>query len=430
MSAVRRAVEEVAQEIGPHRAAQLARVQAAQAALSPTPTLEGSRVVIFDSNASPEAWTRAKELESAARSLGWTVFALVVRSPLDCHILKPARELVRLSPGWLLALDTWPSDVRRLAGHRLPVAFWFDQPVSSPRSRDAERGPGVMAATSCVLADTVREHLPQGISIDVVPYGVASSPVEGPPFESRPVDVAVMQDGGPIDPVACGLRLYAQQTLWREVASVVRREIDSYVDARAEAVFASAERLTQTRIQDDSVRTAFLQAVRDTLGPRLVAAEAVSRLCGAGLSTHLWGAGWDLETNSSAVRYGAGPRPEELPQLLQRVKVLVVPTTTGHVTRLIWQAVAAGAVIVVRRHPDDERPGGIGSVFREGEDYLSYRSPSELVSACRRLVADSGRWSAVSRAARERATREHGLGARLERLRDLLLRAIERSGTS
>jgi hypothetical protein len=288
----------------------------------------------------------------------------------------------------------------------------------------------VVAATSRFVADAVREHLPKDVSINVVPHGVGRSPVEVPPFESRSVDVAVMQDGGPIDPVACGLRLYVQQTLWREAASIVRREIDSYVDARAEVVLASAERKTQTRIQDDSVRAAFLRAVRDTLGPRLVAAEAASRLCKAGLSTHLWGTGWEREVVSSAVRYNAQPAPEELPALLRRVKVLVVPTTTGHVTRTVWQAVAAGAVIVVRRHPDDEGPGGIRSMFREGEEYLSYRSSSEMVVACRALVADRGRWSALSGKARERATSEHALGGRLGRLRELLVRAIEPIGSS
>jgi hypothetical protein len=419
---IQQAVERVANAANRARSEALTSIAAAWAQANPKPAAECPRVAIVSTRAIQGIWDWMAEMTSACEALGWPVLTLPVRSPMDCQMLRFARRLAEYAPDWVLAIESSFGDIRAVAGPKVPIAYWTESPASTGGGVGALRQNEVMAATSPTSAEILMAIAAASKQVAIVPHGIASTSDDKPSFGGRPIEVAVFADAGPLDPGSYGVALHTQQVLWRECVSFIRKDLDSYVDTRAEGVLAAAERATKTAIRDETARDAFIQAVRDVIGPQVIAQGLVSQLCRAGIRVGVWGRGWDPQSGLEI--HGPAASIEAVRQALDQSRLCVVVGTTGCVDRSVLAAVDRGCVVVWRRHACDGQPGGMAALFADGKHYQGYRSSSELVKACRRLLKDANAWAKVAQSAGATLSANHTLQARLRELRHLLLQEV------
>lgn len=418
---LQRDIEYAAGKASSARAAAMNEVQEQWRKLKPNPQADVPRVAVITPRANPYYWYWASRIEAAGRELGWTVKSFLVCGPMQCHPVYYARRVQQFAPDWVIALDVWRNELQSFLPTGIPVLNWIESASDlTPKILETHVQTDAVAVVDRVTADVLQDKGCGGDRVGIIPHGAWNLPLL-PAESERVYDVIVLADAGPVAPDSFGVTLHTHQSLWRESVSVVRRELDSYLDDRAEQVLRQAERNLKAEIRESGVRESMIRAIRDITGPRTIVAETVAGLCKAGIRVHVWGAGWEETLKSeNLVCHGAIPGPAAAGDLLCKGKIYLVAGTHGRIDPAVLMAAAGGAVIIWRRHPRDGQPGGVNSLFHEKDEYQSYRSVSELVASCRSLLKNQSRRNAISASARKRVEMEHALGSRLVRLRDTI----------
>jgi len=379
------------------------------------------RVAVLGLSPSPTVQDWVADAAEAGTQLGWDTLALTVRSPTDCHILRPIRALEAFRPHWLLAIRCARSDLGGAVPSSLPVVTWSDAvPSASHAAALSVEPPDALAITAERLGDHQAETRLYQNRVTVLPHATLVREDAPLPFDKRTFDVVIMTDLDPIDPLKAGIMLSTQQVLWRRSADIIREQLGNYTADRASDVVAEAERRLRTAIREPRIRDSFVHLVAGRLGPTIVAEEAANALSAAGVRVDVWGCGWRPYGSENVTPHGAIPTGNELLSVLSSARLYLSLSTTGDVGRDVYAAAACGAVLVRRQHPTDTLPGGFVTAFRPGIEAVVFRKTEEMVRVIRDLLARPQEWSALSQSGRERCTREHDMKSRMALLHTMV----------
>ncbi|MBN1492351.1 MAG: hypothetical protein JXA69_20735 [Phycisphaerae bacterium] len=396
------------------RSEALAALQRQRPAASAEPFPESPRVAVVALAASPDLWDWADEVVEAGRTLGWTTGAVLVRGPGDCHAVRLARQVADVGPDWVLALRASRSELGTVVGQDVPIVTWLDVPGGWSAERTQRLGPhDFVSVTSESLKETLRQGGVPARQMAVLPHagGCADAVANG--AKPREFDVAVLMDLASPDPAAAGITQQTHQMLWCEAAKLIRREIDSFTTSRGGAVVSAAEEKLKLALRDAGVRAKLAQGIGTLLGPALIAAELVRRLCAAGLRVHIWGTGWPAYGVEGPDYHGPLPAGDALRTTLGNTKLYVNLGCSGQVGRAALIASALGAVIVWRRHPADRTAGGVAVLMEEGTDYVAFRSADELVRTCLGMLKNENSRNKTADSAKNRHHGNHRMPDRL-----------------
>ena len=76
--------------------------------------------------------------------------------------------------------------------------------------------------------------------------------------------------------------------------------------------------------------------------------------------------------------------------------------------------IAAGAFFLVKSHPNDRRPGGLGQYFEPGKEVITFDSPRDLLQKIKYYLTHGPEREAISRAAREKCLTQHSMQIRMK----------------
>ncbi len=378
----------------------------------------------------------AREIESAAGVLGWSCRRFVLDDPAMVHPQVVAAALRNTRPERVICIDIAsqtppyalpPAPVFVFCSHEEGLsADWLRSlppdvrlGVRTQRQHDQALSVGLDAARVIVL--------PPAASVSAAALG------ERPVSDRRlgPAKLLVVADAIDDSAEAAGLHLVTHCRLWEAARAVILERIDDYCDGDAEKILAAAERKIDTGINSSEVRRGLTERIRDRLGPGLVRRAYLTALADAGVAFDLYGAGWGRDERlrpfhrgpwpemDVASRRTSGPSAvsaadtsaaadltastgatgcsQPVPSreatsartaALGAFDAVICLETSGRIDPFLLDAIAAGLVAFVRRHPIDATPDGLSAVLDPEAHVNRFAGKLELVKVLSRFATD------------------------------------------
>lgn len=372
------------------------------------------RWAVVTNVAHPDVLDLAENLSDAALFLGGRVDRLTPESPRRIHPLAAEEALVALAPTLTVLIDAAPTTL----SHRLPDGPRFvicthreapDAAWLNSIGDDARLG---------VMSPRVAEQIgksglaPARVHI-ILPAADVRAAALG---DATGGHIAVIADGGDASAASAGLHLTTHCRLWDETAKIIDRRVDEFTNAAGERVLDEAQRKLRIQFEDEEVRGGILSRIVGLLGPRTVSTRFVEAMAAAEVDFDLFGDGWTGHAAAPRLR-GPAPRRETSLEIVERSAALVFPSTDGGVPQLLMDALCAGRVVFVRRHPRDDTDEGLAAVLDLQKHVYRFGTRQELTDMIRRFRATPDEFLRAARAAAEHVRGSHTWTHRLTTIR-------------
>jgi hypothetical protein len=240
--------------------------------------------------------------------------------------------------------------------------------------------------------------------------------------------VVMITDRCRVDPEVYQIKLPFQQQLWYAVAEAIRRGADKYHSALAREYLSRAQRRSQIDLQDEELQRLFLSLIRNCLGDTVLRDTYAEALVQAGIDLKI--RTWSVEPDESdkdnllgwfdsPVRdCVAGPieRGEPLNRLFNAAKIVLYVSSVGLVDTIVLDAVAAGALVLVKTHRRDREPDGISQYFEIGKEVITFDTASDLLRKVRYYLSHDTERETVTQAARETLLARHTYQIRMQQM--------------
>jgi|GEM_PF-723966 len=421
------------QVLGEQRAqlASLVRsIDTISAAAGPTPSGTAPSLAMLSLHARDDVWRLCSGFAQAARGLGWRLASTGVQKPGDVHPLARLSQLAVQSEGGTdcaLLLEITRHDVRDIWPANGPVVSWFGPLGRIDPTLPARLGKhDPLVVTSSQLAERAIEAGVEPSRVSVCPLPclataatnteIADSSVDATPpdTDGRPIDVAVVANLAPTDPESHGHRLPTHMRVWNTAIDLLKARIDAFTENQIEPLLARAEEKVGSRIEDAAPRRAMVHSlgtsVANTLLWRAIVQTLVKNDISVAIRGHGWSAvpdvDWDGPAGSLADREA----------FFRRAKIVVHADVTGTVSLDTLLAAGAGAVLLARRHPEDDRTGGLVTLLALQQEMVGFRTVRELVAHVRWLLEKPADAKKIADRARRRCLSEHSPECRLRAL--------------
>ncbi len=234
------------------------------------------------------------------------------------------------------------------------------------------------------FADQQLLMLPPGINHEIY-RPVTASPRQKKRFAC---DVALVANRPSLNPEDYHIKLPTQQKLFQSVIKEIVTTPEDYTADRAGQFLQRAQKCGIT-LKEKDTQDFFIRLIQNHLGEAALLecyGYAVSLQganlkiwADAGLGEEIdgvpdsWKASELVDNVAGAVREG-----ESLNDLFNSAKIMLFPSGRPGINRAILNAAAAGAFIMAKAHPNDNRPGGIGDFLRPGREIVTFDSIRDL----------------------------------------------------
>ena len=271
-------------------------------------------------------------------------------------------------------------------------------------------------------------HLPLAANTDL--YYRLETQSEHLPEDTA--EVVMITDRCRVDPQVYQIKLPFQQQLWYAVAEEIRKGADTYHSSLARDYLSRAQRRSQIDLQEEELQRLFLTLIRNCLGDTVLRDTYAETLVRAGIDLKIrtFSAepaksdqenplGWfDSPVRDCVV--GTIEHGEPLNRLFNAAKIVLYVSSVPLVESLVLDAVAAGVLVLVKAHPRDREPGGIGQYFEIGKEMITFTTGSDLVRKVRYYLSHEAEREAVVHAARETLLARHTYKIRMQQMLKLI----------
>ncbi|MBN1343758.1 MAG: glycosyltransferase family 1 protein [Phycisphaerae bacterium] len=417
--AARIVIQRAANEVARHRTARLATTIETMSSWSPSRGAmpDHPRTMVICPHADQEICRLAAGAVKGLEGLGWPSASWVANTPDRARAVGVARLIAEFRPDLVILIDAVRARLGQLLPDGLPVATWLTPwaRLTSEVARGIGPHDGIFTTTSTAV---VKQPLEDG-AVDPnraawLPPAIADLPAADE--RSREWDVAAIGDAYSLDAESNGLKLDSHQALWGAARRLIEAQAERYTSGDVERLLAQAESQSGASFADSGMRGEFREHINAVLGRTLIRRAAYDALRKAGLSIGLWGRGWAEHASLADCCQGTVWQGDRS-RVHSRAKVVLHVDIAGDVTPELLDAAACGAVLVVRAHPNDQKPGGLAQVLEPGREVLTFSRHSELIGHVKRLLADEAERRAIADRARARIAENHTMAHRLRAIR-------------
>lgn len=363
-------------------------------------------VAVLAPKPTEEAHLLAAGLADAAKTLGWQSVIATVTGPGDVHPLAQANKLATAGqrPTFAVLADYARQGARCLLPDEVPAVSWLG--ISAAPTMTPTGESDMLAVTHTrqqPWAATTAANTPRPL---VLPLPCLTHSTEDPiPQADREDTALILADIHPTHASTLGFRLASHQRLWDAALRMLEEVVDGFTDDQAARLLSRAEAQTGVRLDDQNIRQAMLSGLCHPAATGLLWRKMAQHLTANKVPVDIHGTGWTPRPPL--------PQPQPCPSLSERARLLararlfIYADPTGRIWPEILLAAAAGAVVVARAHPGDDAPGGLATLLAPGQELVTFRGTSELVTVVRRLLANPGRCQELADRARARVLAEH-----------------------
>jgi len=360
----------------------------------------------------------ARRIERALNRLGGVCEVCVPDVPDKCHVAARIQAIERASADLVLILNGSAGAMRPLIPRQLPVAARYFAGAGITPILLSQVGPHDMffgSSTSQCKALVAAGAPPTAVALcEPGADDVLFHPFPSPDDErvSPRASIAVLMDLPDDRPEACGINLPSHVSLWQALKETTQERVDHYEVKIAEELLDAAQRASGTTLIEPASREQFLSFLRTRIAPATRAQADGKALMEAGYIVAVWGENWPATGTGADPRRGPMPCGEKLNRIFNAAECVVLPWMSPTTVRLALDALASGAIVILRSSQESfltEHPG-LSSVV----GFLSfYRTRSELTDVVRQLKAQDGVRRVQAVAAVAEVRNNHSVASRL-----------------
>jgi len=431
--ACRMAVEQAFHQIESRREQQLMEIRqkissSADADISESVDLSikigesGSPVVpVMALLAQDQVWAVVDGLCTGASAMDWTPIKLDVRSPADIHPVKRATQLLDTAKNGIdfaILIHHTRNEVREVLPDDIPVISWLGHPaVLDEHLLRRTSVKNFIAVSGTWMADRAAEFGLDKDHLFVCPPPCLADLEHDCDLESgaRPVDVAIIADLYPIDAESYGYQLPTYKMIWQSAVDLIAARIESFNDSQVDTLLRRAEDKAKTRIENPGIRRDMILALTTRVAHSLIWRNIVQVLVNNNIKYELYGNGWTGVPGVKAA--GTAINFEKKKKIFRESKMIIHADVTGEITTDALLAAGCGAVVLTRRHPRDQLPGGVAAVFQNDCEILNFSNKDGVIEAISRLLGEDELRKRIALQARQKCASDLSPEAWLKSLR-------------
>jgi len=240
-------------------------------------------------------------------------------------------------------------------------------------------------------------------------------------------DIALVASRVDTDAESYGIMLPTHQRLWQAVAAEICDGADKYHSGLAQRVLKRAQSCG-VEITEEELLNHFGQLIEDVLGDAVLRDFYASYLLKRDLEVKIWGRAplhptlrdeqpnyWKQSVANEAVA-GEIAQGQPLNALYNAAKIHLSISSRGGVDEFLLNGIAAGAFFLVKSHPSDLEPGGLGEFFKIGKEIITFNSPNDLVHKTKQYLRDEAARKQIAESGRRRCLEEHSTAVRMQQM--------------
>lgn len=367
----------------------------------------------------------SRDVLAGAALLGAEVDHLVLDQPDKVSNIAQLERLRRLHPSLILLVDMLRGDFAYpLPESSMCVSLWRQANKQTPYSEPCMGKNDVIFTAYQYQLNLLRNlgypanrimHLPLAANTELY-YPLESKHISQ---TDDTADVLMITDRYRIDPMAYQIKLPFQQQLWHAVAEEIRKGADKYHSETVPKFLARAKRKSQIDLQEEELQARFLTLIQNCLGDTILRDTYAEALVQAGFDLKIRTLSEEPDQDDldnplgwfdSPVRHcviGPAEHGEPLNRVLNNTKIVLFVSSIGLADTLMLEAVAAGALVMVKTNHRDRTPDGIGHYFELGKEIITFETASDLLRKVRYHLSHDTERNQMTQAAREKLLARH-----------------------
>jgi hypothetical protein len=261
----------------------------------PAPAARDNAIAIFSSHADPRSLRLCRRVAAGLRALGLESLCLAPDSPALMLTSAVQRKIAEFAPGSMLFVNAMPDDLPALPPECRNAV------IAGPYWSPTELSLANLPATARLFALSTgsRDYLvAKGLSADRI-VCIADAALPSLPIHQTGREILILADRLEIAPESVGLHLTSHVRLWNEAKNQILNQIDTYHDAKADAVLTAAEKKLGYALDSAEVRTGLTDRIRNVLGAELVRRAYIEALINADIPFTVTGRGWGARGGAS-----------------------------------------------------------------------------------------------------------------------------------
>lgn len=373
-----------------------------ESALRPTNnTADGLQVINISRINSIEQYCRSRDALAGLAQLGAQCHWQMSDRPEIMSPWAQTERLLRQKPHLIILIDTLRGHIKGAMPEKVIAAT-----LATGRTwQDGMADATLMGPKDAVFTTTKQQH-DELIAAGFAHHQVFHLPLATDTQRYHPLetdekfhseyafDVALICDRLCTKPESYQINLPTHQALWRQLVSDLRNQPERYSPQEADKLIRRAQRCGVELRQDDLQRF-FRDMLNHVLAEAVLPEAYGMALVREGINLGVWyntplrksGAGtrlhyWDESPLANRL-IGPIDHGEERNRLFNTARMILYFNPSGRVERLLLDAAAAGAMVLVRGSRDDRRTDGLGAYFTPGEDIITFDTPADLVRKVR-----------------------------------------------
>lgn len=244
-------------------------------------------------------------------------------------------------------------------------------------------------------------------------------------------DIALVASRVDSDAESYGIKLPTHQRLWQAAAAEICDGADKYNSSLSLRYLKRAQRCG-VEVKEEELLNHFGKLVEVVLGDVVLRDFFVSYLLSRDLEVKIWGRTplhptlrdeqpnyWEQSAANEAVA-GEVALGAPLNAIYNAAKIHLAISSYGQVDEFLLNGIAAGAFFLIRSHPSDTEPGGLGEFFEIGKEVITFDSPNDLVRKAKHYLRDDAARKEIAEAGRQRCLNDHSATVRMKQMLTML----------
>lgn len=244
-------------------------------------------------------------------------------------------------------------------------------------------------------------------------------------------DIALVASRVDSDADSYGIKLPTHQRLWQSVAAEICDGAEKYHSGLAQRFLKRAQSCG-VEINEKELLDHFGQLIENVLGDAVLRDFYASYLLKRDLNVKIWGRTplhptlrdeqpnfWEQSAANQAIAGEIAPG-QPLNALYNDAKIHLAISSRGGVDEFLLNGIAAGAFFLVKAHPSDKKPGGLGEFFKIGKEIITFDSPNDLVRKVKQYLRDDQARKQIAQAGHQRCLADHSAAVRMQQMLDVM----------
>ena len=355
----------------------------------------------------------------------WTTYD----QPHQISIIEQLNLIDTLHPNLYLLIDVFPSHTNvRIPQQAITVSFihWFDDDVLTKYKETIEAFTenNFIFSSNIATVALIQKHAPLKNHIHYLPL-VANCNIYHTGYEKtndyhkNNCDVLFLGDRASDQPKKYNISLPSHQNFWQHLINVIANYPEHYFAQDAFSVVIKAQEYG-IPIKKEEVRKLLASLVAKYLGKTVLWDVYLYQLKLINLRVNIWGhvpfsplkstdnlpASWDESIVKQCVK-GTVSDGEDFNALLNQCRIFIDINDEGKPTQTVLNACASGTFVMIKSHPDDNKPGGWGDYFDIGKELITFTTPEDMLTKVNHYLKNGQERLQVATAAQQRCITDH-----------------------